>query len=247
MFKNYFKIALRSLWKHKAFSLINILGLAVGMTACFLIFLYVRFETSFDNFHSKADRIYRVVSEVRTPTETIHTGLTTTPVAINLKRDFPEVEEAVRLGRDGLLVRKGDTKFQETNTVLADSGLFKVFDFPLIEGDRNTALREPMSVILSETAAKKYFGTGNAYGQHLLLTGAAINRCNGCSITRRRICMSRSRRAARFRCRSGASATRGCCSNSTCAICASRWRNRRRSSSRSVRKSARARHGRCTK
>jgi putative ABC transport system permease protein len=175
LFRNYFKIALRSLWKHKAFSFINILGLAVGMTACFLIFLYVRFETSFDNFHSKADRIYRVETEVRTPTEIIHTGLSTTPVAINMKRDFPEVEEAVRLGRDGLLVRKGDTKFQETNTVLADSGLFKVFDFPLIEGDRNTALKEPMSIILSQTAAKKYFGAGKAYGQHLLLTGAAIN------------------------------------------------------------------------
>lgn len=145
------------------------------MTACFLIFLYVRFETSFDNFHSKADRIYRVVSEVRTPTENIKTGLTTTPVAINMKRDFPEVEEAVRLGRDGFLVKKGDVKFQENNTVLADSGLFKIFDFLLIEGDRNTALKEPMSVILSQTAAKKYFGNGKAYGQHLLLTGAALN------------------------------------------------------------------------
>jgi putative ABC transport system permease protein len=175
LFRNYFKIAIRSLWKHKAFSLINILGLAVGMTACFLIFLYVRFETSFDNFHSKADRIYRVVSEVRTPTENIKTGLTTTPVAINMKRDFPEVEEAVRLGRDGFLVKKGDVKFQENNTVLADSGLFKIFDFLLIEGDRNTALKEPMSVILSQTAAKKYFGNGKAYGQHLLLTGAALN------------------------------------------------------------------------
>jgi putative ABC transport system permease protein len=175
LFRNYFKTAFRSLWRHKAFSFINILGLAVGMTACFLIFLYVRFETSFDNFHSKADRIYRVVTEVRTPTESIHEGMTTTPVAINMKRDFPEVEEAVRLGRDGLLVRKGDVKFQEINSVLVDSGLFKVFDFPLIEGDRNTALKEPMSVILSETAAKKYFGNGKAYGQHLLLTGAAIN------------------------------------------------------------------------
>ncbi|HZZ75281.1 MAG TPA: ABC transporter permease, partial [Puia sp.] len=174
MFKNYFKIALRSLWKQKAFSFINVLGLAVGMTACFLIFLYVRFETSFDNFHSKADRIYRVVTEVRTPTETLRTGMTTTPIAINMKRDFPEVEEAVRLGRDGFLVRKGDVKFQEENSVLADSGFFKVFDFPLIEGNRMTALKEPMSVILSQTAAKKYFGNANAYGQQLLLTGDAI-------------------------------------------------------------------------
>ena len=68
MFKNYFKIAIRNLWRHKAFSFINILGLAVGISACFLIYLYVSFETSYDNFHSKADRIYRVVADVKTPT-----------------------------------------------------------------------------------------------------------------------------------------------------------------------------------
>src|SRR5437773_1590620 len=100
MFKNYFTIALRNLWRHKVFSFINILGLAVGMSACFLIFLYVSFETSYDNFHTKADRIYRVVTDTKTPSETISQGVTTTPIAINLKKDFPEVEDAVRLGRD---------------------------------------------------------------------------------------------------------------------------------------------------
>src|SRR5580698_3110746 len=98
MIKNYFKIAFRSLWRHKTFSLINIMGLAVGMTACFLIFLYVRFETSYDNFHSKADRIYRVVADVKTPSETDDKmGITTSPIAIFMKKDFPEVEDAVRL------------------------------------------------------------------------------------------------------------------------------------------------------
>ena len=88
MIKNYLKIAFRNLWRHKVFSLINIMGLAVGMAACFLIFLYVSFETSYDDFHSKADRIYRVVSDVKTPTETINTGLTTSPVAVNMKKGF---------------------------------------------------------------------------------------------------------------------------------------------------------------
>ena len=74
MFKNYFKIAFRNLWRHKAFSFINIMGLTVGMTACFLIFLYVKFELSYDSFHTKADRIYRVVSDIKTPTEVIHAG-----------------------------------------------------------------------------------------------------------------------------------------------------------------------------
>ncbi len=175
MFKNYFKIAVRNLRRHKAFSFINILGLAVGMTACFLIYLYVSLETSYDNFHSKADRIYRVVTDTKTPSETIKQGITSTPIAINLKKDFPEVEDAVRLSRDGFLVRKGNVKFQEERSVLADSTLFNIFDFPLIEGNKKTALKEPMSVILSQTAAKKYFENTDPLGQQLLLTGAAIN------------------------------------------------------------------------
>jgi len=175
MLKNYFTIAFRSLLRHKGFSFINIMGLAVGMTACFLIFLYVRFETSFDNFHTKADRIYRIVADVTTPSETDKIGITTAPIAINVKKDFPEVEDAVRLGRDELLVHKGNVKFQEKNSVLADSTLFNVFDFPLVYGNKNTALKEPMSIVLSQTAAKKYFGNKNPLGEVVQLTGAAIN------------------------------------------------------------------------
>jgi putative ABC transport system permease protein len=175
MIRNYFITAIRSLWRHKSFTLINISGLAVGMTACFLIFLYVRFEKSYDNFHTKVGRIYRVVCDVKTPSETIPSGMTTTPVAINMKRDFPEVEEAVRVGRDEYLVKKGDLKFQEKNTIIVDSSFFRIFDFPLLQGDKNTALNEPMSVILSETAAKKYFGNKNPLGENVQLTGGAIN------------------------------------------------------------------------
>jgi len=175
MIKNYFKVALRNLLRNRVFSFINIMGLAVGMTACFLIFQYVRFESGYDSFHTKADRIYRVVGDIKTPTETIHTGLTVTPVAPNLKKDFPEVEDAVRLGRDGILVHRGDVKFQEKNTVFADSSFFNIFDFPLLAGDKHTALTEPMSIVLSRTAAKKYFGNANPIGQKVQITGAALN------------------------------------------------------------------------
>jgi putative ABC transport system permease protein len=174
MLKNYLTIAIRSLWRHKGFSFINILGLSVGMTACFLIFLYVTFETSYDNFHKKADRIYRVVTDTKTPSETIKQGRTTTPIAINLKKDFDEVEDAVRLGTDGYLIRKGEIKFQEQNCVLADSTLFNIFDFPLIAGDKTTALKEPMSIIMSQSSAVKYFGKENPIGQHVLMTGKGI-------------------------------------------------------------------------
>lgn len=175
MLKNYFKVAIRNLLRNRIFSFINIMGLAVGMTACFLIFQYVRFENSYDSFHSKADRIYRVVTDAVTPSKTIHGGVTTAPVGITLKKDLPEVEDAVRFYKDGFLVTKGAVKFQEKTAVLADSSLFRVFDFPLIAGDRNTALKEPMSIILSQTAARKYFGASNPLGQHMLLTGGAID------------------------------------------------------------------------
>jgi putative ABC transport system permease protein len=85
MIKNYFKIAFRNLWKNKVFSFINIMGLTVGMTACFLIFLYVKFELSYDAFNSKADRIYRVVSDIKTPTEVLHAGGPAWAVAPNAK------------------------------------------------------------------------------------------------------------------------------------------------------------------
>src|SRR5690349_12151303 len=126
MFRNYFKTAWRNLLKNKIFSVINILGLAVGMAACFLIFLYVSFETSYDNFNKKADRIYRIVSDVKTPSETIGDGTTIAPLAPNLKKDFPEVEDAVRFSVDGFLVKKGDIKFQEKRAVCADSTLFNI-------------------------------------------------------------------------------------------------------------------------
>lgn len=175
MIKSYFKIAFRNLWKHKVFSSINILGLAIGMSACFFIFLYVKFETSYDNFHSKGDRVYRIVSDVKTPSETIQSGITIAPLAIYLKKDFPEVEDAVRFSPGEFIVKKDNIKFLEERSVLADSTLFNVLDYTLLEGNKNTALKEPMSIVFSETAAKKYFGKSNPIGQEVLLTDAAIN------------------------------------------------------------------------
>ena len=175
MIKNYFKIALRKLWRQKVFSFINIMGLAVGMTACFLIYLYVHFETSYDAFNTKANRIYRIITDIKTPSDLLQWSSTSAPMAINMQRDFPEVESAVRISGQSFLVRKDNEKFQENNTIMADSTLFNIFDFPLVYGNKNTALKEPMSIVLSQTAAKKYFGNTNPVGQTVLLTGGAIN------------------------------------------------------------------------
>ena len=169
MLKNFFKITFRNLWRHKGFSFINILGLAVGMAACFLIFLYVHFERSYDSFHSKSSNIYRLVTDVITPSETIHAGITSWPMGPNIKADFPEVEAAVRVQRTSMLVTKDEKKFQEENVLYADSTFFKMFDFPLSEGNPQTVLKEASSVVLTKSAAKKYFGVTDPIGQTVLL------------------------------------------------------------------------------
>ena len=175
MLKNYFKIAFRNLWRHRVFSFINIMGLAVGMTACFLIFLYVRFELSYDSFHTKADRIYRVVCDLKTPTETINSSGPAYAVAPHIREAFPEIEASVRVDYASLLVRKGDIKFQEENTIFADFSFFHVFDFKLLKGNPQTALKEKFNIVLSETAAKKYFGHTDPLGQMVLLTDGNFN------------------------------------------------------------------------
>jgi putative ABC transport system permease protein len=174
MLKNYLKIAFRNLWRHRVFSFINIMGLTVGMAACFLIFLYIRFELSYDSFHTKADRIYRVVSDIKTPTEVINAGGPSWAAPPNIKDEFAEVESFVRTTGDNLLIRKGDVKFQEENALWADSSLFKIFDFKLLKGNPQTALKEPFSVVFSETSAKKYFGDKDPMGQTLLITGDGL-------------------------------------------------------------------------
>lgn len=155
--------------KSKAFSFINILGLTVGLTASFLIFLYIRFEVSYDAFHAKADRIYRIVADIKTPTETINSNKPAWAVPSNLKDEFGEVEAFARFTNADFPARKGDVVFQEDECGFADSTFFSVFDFTLIAGDRKTALKTPFSIVLTESAAKKYFGTEDPMGQTLLI------------------------------------------------------------------------------
>ncbi len=170
MFKNYLKIAFRNLAKTKGFSSINIMGLAVGMTACFLIFLYVQFELSYDSFHEKGDRIYRVVADIKTPTEVIVNSRPAWAVPQNMKSEFPEVDAAVRIAQDRVLVRKGDIKINEENAAWVDSSFFRVFNFKLLKGDPTTALREQFTTVLSETASRKFFGNKDPIGETLLIS-----------------------------------------------------------------------------
>jgi putative ABC transport system permease protein len=174
MFRNYFKIAFRNLWKHRGFSFLNILGLAIGMTAGFLILLYVAFELSYDKFHAKSDTIYRVIVDIKTPSELIEGNRPAWAVPKHLEQEFEEVVSAVRIMNLAPIVRKDEIKFQETLTIAADSAFFEVFDFELVQGDAENVLVEPYTMVLSETSAQKYFGQQNPIGKTLLITEDAL-------------------------------------------------------------------------
>src|SRR5579862_241879 len=169
MFLHQLTIAFRYLRKHLGFTLINIAGLSVGMAACYLIFLYVRFERSYDTFHPGAERIYRVAADIKTPSETIHADGPAWPMLPAMTARFPEIASSVRTIESSLLVRRGTIKFQEERSLFASPAFFQLFNFPLLQGDPATALRDPFSIVFSASAAKKYFGTANPMGQTLLL------------------------------------------------------------------------------
>jgi len=168
------KLLFRRLRRRGGYAVLNILGLTIGLTAAFLIFLYVRFERSYDAFHSKADRIYLLNGDEKTPTGVMRQGLTSAPVGVAMVHAFPEIETVVREQFQSMLVRHGAVVFQEEHSAYVDSAFFAVFDFPLLHGDRRTALSAPSSVVLSESMAKKYFGESDPMGQTLLIRDEGI-------------------------------------------------------------------------
>ena len=167
MFSNYLKVALRYLLRNKGYSAINILGLAMGIVCCVLIMLFVRSEFSYDKFHSKSDRIYRAwVREHNEGMDDILDIVTPLPLAGALQESFPEVESACRIYALTPLVKIGDRSFSE-DIRMVDSNFFKVFDFKLIEGNRDDPFPTSNSIILTENTAKKYFGKENAIGKNI--------------------------------------------------------------------------------
>ncbi len=170
MFKNYLKIAYRSLLKYKAYSFINIAGLSIGMACCILILLYVQDELSYDKWHENADRTFRVTREwLNDDGKTnLHLGHVAPPIAPLMKQDFPEVEEIVRItGGSSSLVSYDSKHFSEDRFYFADPNIFKIFSIELIEGDPETILQQPLNVILSEDMATKYFGAEEPLGKSI--------------------------------------------------------------------------------
>lgn len=170
MFQNYFKIALRNLARDKWYSLLNILGLTIGITFSLFLIFYCQHELSYDRFHKNADRIFRITSYVKEPDkDEMKWAITQYPLAPTLKRVYPDVEEAVRFVPSGkTMFKRGDIHFYEDKVFFADSATFRVFTYQFLEGNPNTALDAPNSIVLTQSVAEKFFGKQkNIVGQSL--------------------------------------------------------------------------------
>ncbi|MGC4035864.1 MAG: ABC transporter permease [Chitinophagaceae bacterium] len=161
MIKNYFITAWRNLSKHKSYSLINVLGLTLGIASCLIIFLVVQYELNYDRFNSKADRTYRVTLNAIDFNPSVSFA-----IAAPMRTDFPELETVSQCWfRESGLVKIGNTKYDDKKILIADQYFTSVFDYTWVEGDARTALKEPNSIVLTESYARKYFGNKEPMGQ----------------------------------------------------------------------------------
>lgn len=169
MFRNYLKISLRNLVRHRAYSIINIAGLSIGLSCFLLISLYVLDELSYDRFFSKSGQIHRVNSDIRFGGSEMYIPTTSDMMGYTMKKDYPDVIDYARIYNSGgnKMLRKGNEYFNETRLAHADSSFFQIFDLPLLEGRAETALNKPYTVAISESAAQKYFGTVSCVGKTL--------------------------------------------------------------------------------
>lgn len=177
MLRKYFRIAYRNLTQSKVYSAITIFGLALGLAVSLLSILYVLDELHYDRFNAKADRIYRINSNITYASKEARAAIAPTPMGATLKSDFPEVEEAVRLGKYGSHLVKGDrTAIREQRVLYADSTVFNVFTLPVLAGNPQKALAEPNSVVITRRMAEKYFGSTDALNRTLTFDTDKVRR-----------------------------------------------------------------------
>lgn len=168
MLTNYIKIAWRNLQKDRFYSLLNIIGLTIGVTCGLLLLLYVTDELSYDKYHTNASRIYRIASQIREPDKSFGWTSTQAPVAKTLKQEYPFVENYVRFFPYGRLTfKQGEKRFYEDDIYAVDSTVFDIFSYKFIEGDPKTALNQPGNIVLTQRIAQKIFGSQSALGQSL--------------------------------------------------------------------------------
>jgi putative ABC transport system permease protein len=180
MIKNFIKTAFRTLLKNKGFTAINVLGLALGLATCMLIVFYVVDELSYDRFNVKADRIYRVNNDIKFGGNTNSFAVSPAPLAATFLSELPEVEQAARFrDRGGVQVKKGNQNIRERRVIYADATIFDIFTLPMIAGDAKTALKDPRTVVINESTAKKYFNSVNAVGKTLILNDSLLYKVTG--------------------------------------------------------------------
>lgn len=180
MYKNYLTIAWRTFSKSKGYSFINIAGLAVGLSACLLIGLYVRHELSYDRFHEKASRVFRVNMELKFGDNHLNLAVANPLFGETAKNDLQEIEESTRLQwYGGFLVKKGNENIKEGNVAWADSTLFDVFTLPMISGNPKTALTEPNTIVVTESVARKYFDRTDVVGETLIINNTQSRKITG--------------------------------------------------------------------
>lgn len=170
MISNYIKTAWRNLNRQKTFTSINIVGLAIGLASCLLISIYVIDELSYDRFHNNAERIVRVVFKGEVPGGEIKEANVMPPTAKAIKSEMPEVEETTRLVQAGRpIILMNGKKFNEEEMAFVDPNFFDVFSFPITQGKAGNGFQNPNSIILTESVAKKYFGTLDVIGKEVLI------------------------------------------------------------------------------
>ncbi|GGG81072.1 ABC transporter permease [Parapedobacter pyrenivorans] len=182
MIKNLLLVALRNFKRDKWYSLLNILGLTIGITFSLFLIFYIQDELSYDRHHEKADRVFRVESYIKEPEkDTLKWVSTPFPMAPALSKDYPEVEEAVRFVDNGnVLYKKGELSLYQDKVFIVDSNIFRVFTHPFLEGDPKTALVAPNSMVLTQSVAEKYFGKTDSYlGKSLENTNGDVYKITG--------------------------------------------------------------------
>jgi len=171
MLRNYLKMAVRNLWKNKGFSVINIMGLTIGMASSLLILLWVRNELSYDRFHAHADRIYRVTVDAGGFKAAVNPPW----MASELQTTMPEIRSVMRVSHPpSVLFSIGTREFEESGVFYADSNFLDFFSYHLVAGDPKTALRRPDAVLLTTAMARKYFGTDGVIGKTLKINNDSL-------------------------------------------------------------------------